>query len=194
MILAIEDPLSEAVALKLIADVRSDLLITTVMGRRGNSYLRGKARALNQTARTVPVMLLTDLDDPSECAPHLRSSWLGAAPHPQLLFRVAVMEIESWVLADRDAIATHLGVPAHRIPANTDTIADPKQFLVNLARRSRSAETRAALVPTPGSTARVGASYNPRLIAFVADTWSHRRAAKASPSLAKAIHRLSEAF
>lgn len=104
------------------------------------------------------------------------------------------MEIESWVLADRDRTATMLGVPVHRIPQQTDSIDQPKEFLVNLARRSRYSSVRQDLVPAPGSTAAVGAAYNPRLASFVAREWNPKDAAAASPSLARCIARLDQAF
>lgn len=149
MILAIEDVLSEAVARKMVASFRADVEVSTVIGRRGNTYLQGKARELNRTARTQPVMLIIDLDSPQNCPPALIAEWLGAQPQPHLLFRIAVMEVESWVLADRERIAAALAIPEHRVPLHTDSIGDPKQFLINLARRSRIRDVREDLVPAP---------------------------------------------
>ncbi|HEY0142993.1 MAG TPA: hypothetical protein VGF48_18995 [Thermoanaerobaculia bacterium] len=194
MIVAVEDPLSEAITRKLFAEVRPDLPITTVLGNRGNAYLRSKARELNRAAATLPVFLLTDLDSPTTCPPHLIANWLGASPATNLLFRVAVIEVESWVLADREQVAEFIGVPEHRIPADTDAIPDPKQFLVNLARRSRSADVRTDLVPAAGSTAAVGPLYNPRVGSFVAARWSAARAGAASASLSRTIERLRIAY
>ena len=194
MIIAVEDPLSEAITRKLFAEVRPDLTITTLLGNRGNGYLRRKARELNRAAVKLPVFLLTDLDSPELCPPGIIADWLGGEPAANLLFRVAVIEVESWVLADREQVATFIGVPEHRIPADTDSIPDPKQFLVNLARRSRSAEVRTDLVPAIGSTAAVGPLYNPRLVSFVATRWSATRARYASESLARTVTRLHAAY
>jgi hypothetical protein len=194
MIIAVEDPLSEAVTRKLFAEVRPDLAITSFLGNRGNGYLRAKARELNRVAAKVPTFLLTDLDSPAACPPGLISDWLDGQLAGNLLFRVAVVEVESWVLADREHVAAFLGVPEHRIPAETDAIADPKQFLVNLARRSRSAALRTDLVPAAGSTAVVGPMYNPRLVTFVSSQWSARRAGTASASLARTVDRLQAAY
>lgn len=104
------------------------------------------------------------------------------------------MEIESWVLADRDRTAAMLGISPHKIPQQTDTIPDPKQFLVNLARRSRYATVRQDLVPTSGSTASVGPAYNARLMAYVATEWNPTEAATASQSLARCMMRIQNAF
>jgi hypothetical protein len=104
------------------------------------------------------------------------------------------MEIESWVIADRDRLAAFLHVQAHRIPNDPDSIPQPKEFIVNLARRARRREIREDLVPRPGSTAAVGPAYNARLIEFVELSWNAVEAATLSPSLARAIKRLSTAF
>lgn len=194
MIIAVEDPLSEAVTRKLVAEVRPDLAITGFIGNRGNGYLRAKARELNRVAAKVPTFLLADLDSPAACPPSLIADWLPLQLAANLLFRVAVIEVESWVLADREQVAVFLGVPEHRIPIHTDTISDPKQFLVNLARKSRSAGLREDLVPAVGSTALVGPMYNPRLVAFVAEHWSATRAREASGSLARTVERLKVAY
>src|SRR5215212_5511441 len=101
MIIAVEDPLSEAITRKLFAELRPDLRITSLLGNRGNTYLRAKARELNRVAAKIPVFLLTDLDSPAACPPGVIAEWVGGEPAPQFMFRVAVIEVESWVLADR---------------------------------------------------------------------------------------------
>ena len=189
MLLAVEDAVSEAIARKLVASVRPDLRITAARGRQGSGYLRGRARELNRSAAAMRVLLLTDLDSRATCPADVIMSWFGTAV-PNIIARVAVMEVESWVLADRAEAATFLGVPSHRIPADTDGIDDPKLFLVNLARRSRSMTTRDQLVPAAGSTAIVGPAYNPRVTEFVQRTWDPARAAVASESLRRAIGRV----
>lgn len=194
MILAVEDTLSEAVARKLLSVVRPEISVTVAMGHQGRGYLQNRARELNRTAASVPVLLLADLDRPLPCPPDLIASWLSAPAQRLLLFRIAVMEIESWVLADRGRFASFLSVPDHRIPANTDEIPQPKEFIVNLARRSRRKDIREDLVPAPGSTSSVGPAYNPRLAVFVDETWNPVTASEASPSLARAVTRLGSAF
>jgi len=190
MIVAVEDRVSEAITRKLFSEVRPDLDITSLLGNSGNTYLKAKARELNRVAANLPVFLLTDLDSPASCPPRLITDWLGRETSPRLLFRVAVIEVESWVLADREQAADFLGVPDHRIPAQTDEINDPKRFLVNLARRSRLADIRADVVPAVGATALVGPLYNPRVVTFVSERWSVWRARMASVSLARTVERL----
>ncbi len=194
MIVAAEDLLSMAVVRRLVDEIRPELTIHVSLPTRGRSYLEKKAASLNQTARTVPVFMVVDLDRPEPCPAELIASCLHAPPSPNLLFRVAVMEIEAWVLADRDHFAAFLGVPVHRIPRNADEIAQPKELVVNLARRSRHKDIREDLVPRPGGTASVGPAFNARLLAYVARQWDCRRAVHASPSLERAVERLGQAF
>jgi len=195
VILAVEDSLGEATARRLLAVFRPDLAPPdTVLGLKGNEYLRGKCTALNTAAAHMPVMLLMDQDVPSRCPPRLINRWLGRGRPRRLFFRVAVMEVESWVMADREAFAALVGIPAFRVPTDTDSIPDPKQFLVNLARRSRVPRIRNDLVPARKSTAQVGPAYNALLVDFVNRTWDPDAARTASPSLRRTVVRLRDAF
>src|SRR5262249_52523112 len=137
MLLATEDVVSEAVARKLIATIRPEFRVAGVVGNRGRGYIQSRARELNRTAHKVKVFILVDLCSAVECPADIRLAWFGTAA-PAALFRMAVREVESWLLADCERFASMLAVPAHRIQTDTDSIADPKQFIVNLARRSRS--------------------------------------------------------
>jgi hypothetical protein len=189
MIIAVEDSLSEEVTRKLVSTIRPDLDIATVLGNRGKGYLRTRARELNRAAGAIAVMMLTDQDAQQSCPPVIAADWFGPQPL-SLLFWVAVMEVESWVLADRERSAAMLGVPVHRIPIDTDAIPKPKEFLVNLARRSRLSRVRQDLVPERDSTATVGPAYNPRLGVFVTSEWNPIDATPVSRSLARCVERL----
>jgi hypothetical protein len=190
MILATEDALSEAVSQKLLFEVRPDLPISVSIGGRGKSYLESKARDLKRTAAAIPVFMLIDQDRPHPCPPDLLAEWLPGPTEPRMLLRVAAMEVESWLLADRNAAAAFLGVRTNRIPMDTDAIPDPKEFLVNLARRSRLRGIRDDLVPAPGSTVHIGPRYNPRLAEFAINRWTSAAASPCSRSLRRAVQRL----
>lgn len=192
LILAVEDPLAEAVSRKLLSVVRPDLTVGVVMGLRGKEYLKARARELNRTAVSLPVFLLVDLDRPVPCPADAIINWLGGTPQGRMLFRFAVMEIESWILADRMRVAALLGIPSDRIPVDCDGIPEPKEFLVNLAKSSRYANVKQDIVPARGSTATVGPAYNSRLATFVAQVWEPMDAVHNSGSLAKAAQRLRE--
>ena len=77
-------------------------------------------------------MVLTDLDM-GECAPTLLNEWLLVPTHHNPLFRVAVREVESWVLADRDRFAKFIGIRKTLVPVNADAIDDPKRCRTCLA-------------------------------------------------------------
>ena len=108
-------------------------------------------------------------------------------------FRVAVREVESWLLADREGIAAFLGVRVAIVPAEPDSLLEPKETMVNLARRSSRSRIRSDLVPRPGSGRSTGPLYNATLINFVSDGitgWRPDVAMRTSPSLQKARNAL----
>ena len=193
VILAVEDVLSNAVSTKILKNFGIEIVLR--IGFKGNSYLKQKAAGLNQAARgPCEVFMLTDLDSPQNCPPQLIQSWIRAPLSSGFFLRVAVMEVESWIMADRSALAGFLSIPVNRIPSNTDTIANPKEFLVSLARRSTKRRLRDQLVPAPGATtARVGPEYNSRFSEFVQTHWDLERAAVVSPSLKRTLDRIHSA-
>ena len=193
-ILAVEDVLSDAVSTKILEYF--GLEIAQRIGYKGNTYLRQKASSLNQAARGLyHVFLLTDLDSPQNCPPMLIRSWVGMPLNSGFIFRVAVVEIESWIMADRRGVAEFLSIPLNRIPQSTDRIENPKEFLVSLARRSRKTKLRRELVPAPSATtAKVVTGFNVRLAEFVRDHWNLERATSASVSLKRTLDRIRSLY
>jgi hypothetical protein len=190
--IATEDALSEAVAERLVVEANHGLSVAVRMGRKGNSYLKKKAADLAETARSIPVFLLTDLDC-VECPPVLITGWLGKRPLPEsFLFRVVVREIEAWLLADRDAFAKFSGVPVNKVPQNPESLDDPKQMLINLIRKHGRSAIKSEILPEDDSTANVGIGYNQILSGFVRDSWSPVKASQHADSLARARKRLRE--
>jgi len=102
------------------------------------------------------------------------------------------MEVESWVLAHRDAFSQYLGIPVNRIPDNVDAIDNPKEFLVNLARRSRKRSLKDDLIPKNGSSASIGPDYNKRLSEFINNVWDATVAINHSDSLNRTFLKLQE--
>jgi hypothetical protein len=99
--IATEDVLTEAVGLKLIAKFLPGFEVDLKLGKKGNGLLKSKIAAYCHIAERTPFILITDLDGIS-CAPSLLSSWLGHLNPPKnFLFRVAVREVEAWLLADQ---------------------------------------------------------------------------------------------
>lgn len=190
IILAVEDQLSEMVARKILKESMPPFMVTQCLGNEGFGYLKAKVNAFNQAARGFPFFVLTDQD--SGCPPDKISDWIQGPLHPNMLFRIAVMEIESWVMADRDAFAKFLEIPLDKIPLQTDTIQNPKQFLLSLAQRSKVYRLRQDLVPPKGATSTQGPNYNGRLCGFVEKQWRVQQAKRHSESLNRALIRLQK--
>lgn len=181
---AVEGIVDEAVIRRLIAHVGATP--GDVYGKQGKTFLRQKIAAYNNAARHAPWMVLVDLDGEADCAPPLRAAWLPA-PAPMLCFRVAVREVEAWLLSDTECLADFLGVARARIPADPERLNDPKIEMVNIARASRRRDIRADMVPRPESGRLVGAAYSSRLIEFVTQHWRPDQALVQADSLRRAI-------
>ena len=192
-IIAVEDQLSDTVATKILQKLGFVIAKSIVYNGYGN--LKKKAEGLNQNARKpYGIFMLTDLDSPKICPPTLIQSWIKGTLNLGFFLRVAVMEVESWVMADQHAFAEFLQIPANQIPYKTDEILDPKQTLVSLAKKSKCTLIRRDLVPGKGAkTSKVGPRYNTRLSEFVQNYWDFNRAACVSPSLKKTVDRLQSA-
>jgi hypothetical protein len=189
--LAVEDELSEAVVRRLLRYVGRGYAIGTTYGLRGNGYLLKNVEGWNRAARGKPFILVTDLDRYA-CPSALISDWLNRECHPNLIFRVAVREIESWLLADRPSFATYLAVSEQLIPGDAEAEEDPKRALITAARRSRNRSIRERIVPRMGSTAQQGPDYNACLSEFVAARWNIFRAARAARSLSRTLRKFRQ--
>ncbi len=186
---AVEDVISSIVADRLLrkafgASCVSKRLLIRQQG--GNGQLRTNIPKYKNLCTKNPVAVITDLDN-SKCAVSLVRGWFGAAGVPKgLSFRVAVREIEAWLMADREGIAEFLGVSESVIPARTDDVQNPKQTLVAISRKARR-ELRSEIVPSDGSNAIRGLGYNDVFSAFARETWDAERASGHSESLRRAI-------
>ena len=187
--LVFEDALSAAVVDRILAASCQKYSVGFRYISGGFGWIKKRMAGFNNAAKGMPYFVLTDLDT-SKCAPLLIEQWLSAPRHPNLLFRVAVREVEAWVLGCRESFAAFLGVADNRIPIDVDQIPDAKEFLVNLARRSRKRDVRQDIVPQEGSTAKVGPNYNGRLISFVEGQWDPDVAKDRSLSLKRAMEAL----
>jgi hypothetical protein len=142
-----------------------------------------------QMAQQQVMLVLTDLDR-ANCLIEFRDQWLSSAPPANLLFRIAVREVESWVLADHVAMRSLIGAKGV-LPVAPDELADPKQSLLKLA-KSAPKQIREDLLKTIDGSLAQGLGYNARLTAWVKSEWSPQRAAERSPSLARTRLRLNE--
>lgn len=189
-LIATEDALSEAVAFKLLE--RCNLARERIKPLRegGFGYLKSHfGKFVNAARNGRHVFMLTDLDNRA-CVSSLLSDWQGGTVIPEnFLFRVAVREVESWLVGDRMQLAMFFGISAAKIQLHPESIPHPKEYLLRLA-ASAKAEIRRDLLPKDGALALQGFGYNERLTDFVDNFWSPTRAGAVSPSLKKAISRL----
>ncbi len=184
---AVEGIVDEAVVRVLAS--RAGLNVTAVYGKNGKAHLRSKLLAYNHAARYAPWIVLIDLDDDAECAPPFKRQLLPK-PAQQMCFRVAVREVESWLLADRERAASFFAVSRSRIPAQPEAESNPKQAMISIARQSRRRAIREDMVPREGSGRNVGPAYASRLIEFVTDFrrgWRCYVAAEGAESLKRCL-------
>jgi hypothetical protein len=161
---AVEGIVDEALVKRLILAVGG--IPGEVFGKNGKLPLRARINAYNNAARYRPWIVLIDLNHEANCAPDLCRAWLPIRS-PNLCFRVAVREVEAWLLADREHIAKFLSVSQSRVPINPESEDNPKQVMVHLAAHSRRRNIREDMVPRPGSGREVGPAYPSRLIEFI---------------------------
>lgn len=173
---AVEDQLSRSVVERLVNDCFGNGVDTTELGRNagGFGFIKSNLQKYVNLSQHQCVIILTDLDH-GDCAPNLRADWFQRQrieePLPdRMAFCIAVREVEAWLLSDRINFATFLGISPDRIDRNVEeSIANPKEYLLNLAKRSRNREVKFDLLPAPRSEATVGMGYNHRLSIFARD-------------------------
>lgn len=186
----VEDELSGAVMRRLIAATGRNFTIDRMINTRGYGQIKSGIGKFRTSSYALPHVVLTDLDR-YPCPPALLDDWGATDLPPQLLFRIAVREVEAWLLADREGIAEFLHVAVSKIPHIPEAEDDPKRTLINLARRSRKKRLAQELAPLPDSAAPIGPLYNARLSEFVNDKWDVGRAKLLADSLSRALNRLS---
>lgn len=184
---AVEGPTDRAVAERLLTVVgTSAARVFTVSKPEIINRLQG----YNQSAKRTPWYVQVDLGD-IRCAPEARSRWLSD-PAQYLCLAIAVREVEAWLLADRDRLATFLSCPRGDVSPHPDEVPDAKEAMLRAARASRKPTTRERFLPRPGAGRRVGPEYATELIRFATTTWCPEVARQYSPSLDRAITRLDE--
>jgi hypothetical protein len=145
------------------------------------------ARYVKQAQYVWPVLCVADTD--KKCPVELRNEWLPPHAPNSFMFRLAVPEAESWVLADREAFAEFFRVPINKITAEPEKLADAKVELLRLARMSKVRSLKEEVVSATSPVKR-GVGYNTHLCALVYKHWDAIRAAERAPSLSRAIERL----
>jgi hypothetical protein len=183
-----EDALSCALGEKLVIDAMHWKISQCPIDCRGVTKLKKALPRYLKLARRFPVLCLADTD--RKCPVELLETWLPQQRPADFALRLAVPESESWVLADKDAFAEFLKINATHIPVHPDDIADPKRIVVGLARKSRHRHIRQEMVSTRDPE-KPGSGYNLHLCSFIRDHWRPFIAAENSPSLSRAVRKLS---
>jgi hypothetical protein len=187
---AVEGAIDEAVLATVAEHVGFDLGVCHV--NDGIRRLLTRLPGFNAAAEFEPWVVLADLDGglSGRCAGDFLATHL---PNPAqfMYFRLAVQQVEAWLLADRAALAAFLSVREAHIPPDPDGCVNAKDAMVNVARRSRRRVIREGMVPKEGSGRSVGAGYTSLMIEFSLYHWRPDRAQISSASLARSLARLA---
>ena len=196
----VEDLPSAEVAIKLIEERNQGKTIAIQLSGGAPNITRGfgkiKANVQKYSAMAANnhhIFIITDLDQ-APCAGELIRDWFSITPNgpimlpDKLIFRVAVREIESWIMADREAFAQFIGIPVSNFSTDPDSLDDPKQTLINVLRRKGRNRMHREMIPR--GSQHIGPMYNETLCNFISQQWTPSRAAQNSPSLQRAIDAL----
>lgn len=165
--------------------------VVTLHVKKGRTRLDRDLPNYNRAARWEPWVVFRDSD--TRCPVELRGRLLDRVgrPNPGLLLRIVHPMSEAWLLADREGIAEYFSLSVSKVPSEPETLQDPKQTLLELARHSRSRTIREDVVIDDGAGGvRTGPLYVARLNEFAQQHWSAERAARRSDSLRRAIERI----
>lgn len=192
-----EDQVTQAIIERLISEYRPDFTINIRWPVRGGQ-IQNLAPKLNLL--DTPTFLLTDLDS-YNCPPELLKDWLeGKQKNPNLLFRVAKDEAETWLMADREGFSkwmeTDIGlIPIPKIIDNRTGAREiifpykPSLYMMrDIAIHSKNRDLKEYLTPISG--AKKGPAYNSAILPFIKNEWNTENAAINSESLTRAIDRL----
>jgi hypothetical protein len=186
--LVFEDQISEFVMVRL-AEKAKKFHVSNSYSEGGYGYIKKNIKGFNEACKGYPFFILTDLDA-VDCAPTLIEDWLRVPAHPNLIFRIAVREVEAWLLADIEGFSKYTGISTVNFHHNPEEITDPKAELMRLIKRCRKRRIREDILPK-NEFASVGPNYNGRLGEFVMKYWSVSRAIRRSDSLKRAMKQLS---
>ena len=192
--IATEDQLSVEVAHRLISTftkitIKDRTVLWPKNNLGGNGQLKANLKKYFDLAKKYPVLLITDLDT-ANCAPSLLNSWKNSVNiemPANMLLRIAVREIESWLLADNIAASKLLAT--NKIPHDPDQEPDPKRKLIELAKKAPRA-IQSDLVAERSARATQGIGYNSRLTNFIRTSWCPMRARTKSDSLERCCRRI----
>jgi hypothetical protein len=186
LVLVGEDDLCCALGERLIEETLPGwTLAVEPINKRGVTKLKADLpRYMQQALHVQPVLCVADTD--GGCAVALRRQWLPEATPPNFLLRLAVTESETWVMADRSAFASALGVSVATVPRDPETLPDAKREVLRLAARSSKRRVKEEMLSLQDVN-KPGSGYNKHLCAFVRQGWRAAVARDGSDSLHRAM-------
>ena len=188
-----EDQLSESVLCRLLGCSRQRIVVHQRIPGNGCEYIKKRIPAYLAASKIVPFVILLD-SDKEDCAKRMLDELVPPILRQDgFLLRIAVREVESWLLADHQGFGLFLGISSVKIERHPEILTDAKGYLINLARRSRKRDILEGLVPQSGTSAKQGPRYNQVLQPFVRDIWNIPAAAKRSESLRRAVEAIKRA-
>lgn len=181
--IATEDILSEFSIIKLLEYI-GNFNIVHKLGREGNGYLMSKLNNFNKLAERHTMLVVTDLDNKKDHNTYvLELKKRIQKPHGNLIFSIPVREIESWLLADREGLSEFLSVSKDKITRQPESLLDPKDEIINIAKSCKNKEARVGIPPQKNVINKMGISYNRMLASYISNNWSVERAIDNSSSL-----------
>lgn len=186
LVLVGEDDLCCALGERLIEQTLPDwTLAIAPINKRGVSKLKADLpRYMQQALHVRPVLCVADTD--GACPVTLCQEWLPRTAPQDLLLRLAVTESEAWVMADRSAFASALGVSVASVPRDPEALPDAKREVLRLAARSSKRRVKEEMLSLQDIT-KPGTGYNKHLCALVRQGWRATVARQASESLHRAM-------
>lgn len=181
---AVEGELDSIIVQKLIEQAGGK--VAALLPPRGKPAIRKNIERYNSAARHALWIVVVDLNNEYDCAPSLLQEWLPEESQ-YMCFRVAVREIEAWLMGDAETLADYLKISRSKIERNPESLSDPKPkvAMVNLARESQSREIRERMVSKNGNSP--GPYYTAVLSDYAHNHWRPEVAAKRADSLRRAM-------
>lgn len=177
--IATEDLPSLTLVEKILSE-KNRFYITNRFPTSGFGFLKKNMKKFNKLAKHYVVTVITDLDNNKLDPIKFKQKWFSSTYNSGLIFELAIVEIESWILADYTSFSEYFSISLPPIK-ETDNIDDPKQKLFELVKKSKSKDIRDAILPTKGAT--IGPEYNITIVDYISKCWDLNRAKKNSSSL-----------